>query len=226
MNPNWENLIENSKEQISRSNEKSILTRNDNRKIEGVIISAGVSSRMGKFKPLLKYHGETFLVGIINKLLKICNNVIVVTGFKFQKIESIVSENELNFKGRVKCIHNSSYEKGMFSSIVTGLKVIEEDSWTLYHLIDQPNLPVKFYEEFISQIDNSFDWIQPTFEAQKGHPILINKKVIKKILNSEIESNLRIISASDEIRKKYWDCGFSEILTDLDFPEDYKKISE
>ncbi|MFH1528500.1 MAG: NTP transferase domain-containing protein [Bacteroidota bacterium] len=37
-------------------------------KIHGLILSAGLSGRMGKFKPLLHYKGKSFIQNIVFKL--------------------------------------------------------------------------------------------------------------------------------------------------------------
>jgi len=194
--------------------------------INGLIVSAGFSSRMGKFKPLLNFQGKPFIINIVDKLLTVCDKVSVVTGFNHEEIEKLIEEKNAKYNKRVYCDHNSNYELGMFGSIKTGLNSIAESEWVLYHLVDQPNLPQQFYAEFISRIDNSFDWIQPTYQNQKGHPILFNKKVIKEILCADIKSNLRAVSSLERIKIKLWECNYNEILTDIDFPKDYKIISE
>ncbi len=49
----------------------------------------------------------------------------------------------------------------MFTSLQTGLTAAINSDWILYHFVDQPGLPNKFYQEFIKQIDDEHNWIQP-----------------------------------------------------------------
>ncbi|MCB0753616.1 MAG: nucleotidyltransferase family protein [Ignavibacteriae bacterium] len=193
-------------------------------KITGIIIAAGLSSRMGKFKPLLRYDGKTFLENIIDKLLLICDKIIIVTGHNADLIVNLVNQNYKNQK--VVCVNNSDYQSGMFSSLKVGVKSCINSNWILFHQVDQPNLPLKFYKEFTDKIEIKCDWIQPIFEGRKGHPILFNNNVIEKILDANNNSNLREISKSKEINQYFWECSFNEILTDLDTPNDFKKFTE
>ena len=112
----------------------------------------------------------------------------------------------------------------MFTSIKKGIESIKKNDWILFHQIDQPNLPQKFYFEFIEQIDNNHDWIQPQYKTKRGHPILFNQKIASMISAENAECNLREISNSLEIKKKYWQTSFSQILTDIDLPADITKL--
>ena len=68
------------------------------KKIFALILSAGLSGRMKMFKPLADYKGKTFLNNIIIKLDKICDEIIIVTGFNSDelKTETIKSLNDDN----------------------------------------------------------------------------------------------------------------------------------
>jgi putative endonuclease len=223
INPDWEDLLIKADLKISQSNEKCILLRNDNPHITGLIVSAGLSSRIGNFKPLIEYGGKTFLSNIIDKLLTVCDNVIVVIGHNADAIETLISNN-VNYQGRVNCVYNKEYEKGMFTSLQRGVQECTNTNWIVYHQVDQPNLPINFYKEFVNQIDDHFNWIQPVYNERKGHPILICNKIISEILVANYESNLREISLKKEFSKKLWDCKYEEIHTDIDTLKDLHKL--
>ncbi|MFZ1291388.1 MAG: nucleotidyltransferase family protein [Melioribacteraceae bacterium] len=219
INPYWEDLYQ----KISQSNEK-ILLRNDLVKnINGIIITAGLSTRMGKFKPLLKYNGRTFLENIICKLDLICNQIIIVTGFNSEKVTEIISAIEPKIKTKIVIVYNENYNDGMFSSLKVGIEHFNTN-WVIYHFVDQPNIPENIYLELSNQIDITYDWIQPINKGRKGHPIIFGKNVISKIKQSNFDSSLRIISQSNEIKKYFWECNFEEILSDIDTEQDYLKI--
>lgn len=187
--------------------------------ITGIILTAGLSSRMKDFKPLLKLsNGKSFIRSITEKLSSVCNEIILVTGFKENEIvnELKLMCKQINFR----TIHNSQYELGMFSSLKIGLEKSEGD-WFFYHFVDQPNLPFEFYKEIIMQIDNSSDWIQPIFNNRKGHPILFNERIKKIILDHSVKSSLREISKINSIRKKYFEYNSEIIFQDIDTKEDY-----
>lgn len=194
--------------------------------IYGIILSAGLSGRMGKFKPLLKYDGKSFVQNITEKLCTVCDRVIIVKGFNAEQIELEIKENlsEIHLP-KIKFVLNENYEAGMFTSLKTGLLNCPDADWVLYHFVDQPTLPLEFYTDFTEQIEDSYDWIQPVEDREKGHPILFGKRVIEKISAAPADSNLREITRTG-IKKKYWECGYKEIFDDIDNIEDYKNITK
>jgi len=192
------------------------------KRIYGVVISAGFSGRMGKFKPLLTYKGKSFIQNIVIKLNSVCDKTIIVTGFNKVEVEENVKE--LNLNSRIEFVFNSNYEKGMFTSLQTGLTAAINSDWILYHFVDQPGLPEKFYKEFIKQVDNEHNWIQPSIKKQSGHPILVHKSLFDLIINASAETSLREISKNSVVKKKFWDCEFEEIFQDIDTDEDYADL--
>ena len=56
--------------------------------ISGLLLSAGLSGRMGTSKALMPHHGLPFAVLIIKKLLLVCSEVSVVTGHESKKVET------------------------------------------------------------------------------------------------------------------------------------------
>ena len=86
-------------------------------------------------------------------------------------------------------------------------------------------MPVEFYKEFVEQIDEKYNWIQPKIKEQKGHPILIKRIIFQIISDAPLNSNLRTISNDPKVKKKFWECGYEEIFQDIDTEEDYSKLN-
>jgi len=193
-------------------------------RITGLIIAAGFSSRMGKFKPLLIYKNKSFLNNIVSKLDSICDEIVIVTGYNRDSIEREL--NSFQTTNKITTIFNENYQDGMFTSLQTGLRETASCDWVLYHFIDQPTLPNLFYKDFAAEVDNAFDWIQPRYKGRKGHPILLGEKVIKTILSSNPKSNLKQISEEHHFNKKYFDVKISSIFCDVDTKEDYETLIE
>ena len=144
------------------------------KRIYGIVISAGLSGRMGTFKPLLTYKGKSFIQNIILKLNSVCDNIIIVTGYRASDIE--VNINQISIEAPVKFTFNRNYEKGMFTSLKTGLSNVDKCDWVLYHFVDQPGLPQKFYPmNLLNKLIVNIIGYNHLLEKQNGHPILINK---------------------------------------------------
>jgi molybdenum cofactor cytidylyltransferase len=158
-------------------------------------------------------------------LLSVCDRVIVVTGFNRNEVEATIelAFHDGNLFPRVDLIYNPDFEKGMFSSLQAGVKAIKDSDWVLYHFVDQPFHEKKFYKDLTDQIDPEFDWIQPVYKGNEGHPVIFNNKVSDLIINSPVESMLRGISKLPMIKKEFWDCNYPKILKDYDTPDDLRK---
>jgi molybdenum cofactor cytidylyltransferase len=190
--------------------------------IYGIILSAGLSGRMKKFKPLLDFKGKSFIKNVVLKINSVCDKIIIVTGFKAKEVEENV--NQLNIHSKIEFVYNPEYKKGMFTSLQAGLLKANSCDWVLYHFVDQPGLPEKFYTNFIQQIDDLYNWIQPVIGKRRGHPILINKSMFDLIRNAPAESSLRKIAKKSVVKKKYWQCEFKEIFQDVDTEEDLSHL--
>ena len=200
-------------------------------KIEAIIISAGYSSRMNEFKPLMKFEGLPFILHVILKLSNCCEKVQVVTGYRSEDTEKGLTEwlhrspekawlekiggssaTWSDLSRKVKYIFNPDYDQGMFSSLKTGLFSCQGAEWILYHFVDQPHIPGEFYHSFIKQISDNFNWIQPCYQRRRGHPILFHQSLFSEILQADNSSSLYQISQNSTIKKKLWDCPFPQIL--------------
>lgn len=191
-------------------------------KVNGLLISAGLSGRMGEFKPLMLFDGESFITGITRKLLRFCNEVVVVSGFQNEKVESVINSQ---FQDRVSCAYNPHFEKGMFTSLKAGIDRLENSDWVLYHFVDQPFFTNEFYYELILHANNECDWVQPVCDGKEGHPVMFNRKVIELVKESSLDSNLRMIRDLPRVRKNYWNCHYPEVLVDFDTREDLERFN-
>ena len=178
---------------------------------------------MKKFKPFLSYKDKSFIQNIALKLDSVCDKIIIVTGYKESEVKENV--NQLNINSKIEFVFNPEYEKGMLTSLQAGLAKAKECDWILYHFVDQPGLPEVFYKEFVEQIDDKHNWIQPKIKEQKGHPILIKRNLFQIILNAPLISDLRDVTNDPKVNKKFWECGYTEIFQDVDTEEDYSKLN-
>ncbi len=196
-------------------------------KSTGLLIAAGLSSRMGKPKALLLQDDFPFAILILKKMSLVCDEIVVVLGHSAEHIKrelQVYIDKSDELKSRVKFVINNNFEKGMFTSLKCGLDEEINAEWILYHFVDQPGLPEEFYQGFTEQIENEYDWIQPTYKNEKGHPILLQKPIFNSILELPDHASLKEFSINNSLTKKFWDCNHKEILQDIDYPSDLKKL--
>ena len=90
-----------------------------------IVIAAGLSSRMGGFKPLMDVGGKPVLLRLLDTIYSAgIGRAVVVTGYGRKDIEAALAGHRGGDQSRmnVVTIFNSDYESGMFGSIQTGIR--------------------------------------------------------------------------------------------------------
>jgi molybdenum cofactor cytidylyltransferase len=181
-------------------------------KIEGVVLAAGLSTRVGENKLILDVEGKTVIERCILEMYDICSKIIVVGGHRVEDIEDILG----NYS-KVELIYNPNYLDGMFSSVKKGITNIKEERFFLipgdYAVVNK-----KTYEDML-KVDN--DIVIPMHNGRKGHPLLMKSYLIEELLEDIYCETLRdFISKKGFIPIIVKDPG---ILMDIDTMEDYRE---
>src|SRR5258708_5858294 len=144
----------------------------------GVILAAGASSRMGRDKALLPWHGGTFLSAAIEVLQSATELVIVVSG-----------ENEVNLQPIVDAqaafmVRNPNPEQGQFSSLQCGLREVlnRGRDAAIVTLVDRPAPRPQTVEHlkdvFLSSNDEIWA-VVPEYAGRHGHPIVVGRELME-----------------------------------------------
>lgn len=162
------------------------------RRIGGLILAAGLSSRMGDFKPLMPLRGKTLIENTIDSLL-LCgiHSVTVVLGYRGREVERVLRSRY--FGGTVTVVYNRDYAvTDMLASVKIGLAAMSEcDAFFLL----PGDMPVVAKETFLAvyrAMPESVPAIAfPTLEGYRKHPPLIDSRFIPEILRYEGQEGLR-----------------------------------
>ncbi|MCE5219884.1 MAG: nucleotidyltransferase family protein [Clostridium sp.] len=181
--------------------------------VDGVILAAGYSSRANTFKMELEIDKKAIIQRCIESLYDECNKIIVVSGYKHEKIEKLVQSYS-----KVQIIYNEEFHKGMFSSIKKGIQNVTAGRFLLtpgdYPLIS------KVVVKKILKEENEI--VIPSFNKKGGHPILLSSNFINEILREPEDSNLKIYLSKKQC--SYLNINDEGILLDVDTIKDYNYI--
>ncbi|WP_022667340.1 DVU_1551 family NTP transferase [Desulfospira joergensenii] len=190
--------------------------------LSAVIPAAGLSSRMHRYKPLLKLGDSTMAKQVITLFQQSkIKDIIVVTGHNREKIEPLILGTG------ARPVFNPDYKAGgMLSSIQAGVRALPDPCTGFFLLpVDIPSIRPPTVRKLIESFSQNPDRIIiPEFDSKPGHPPLIPGWVIPKILSLDPGSNLgRLLSALGSRQKKtrVHDRG---ILMDADTPEAYNLV--
>lgn len=182
-----------------------------------VIPAAGMSSRMGAFKPLLPCGGSTVIESAVSAALPFAKHVVVVLGNRAEELQRLLKER---FGSRVITTMNPDYRAtDMLRSVQTGLLALEDCDGFFLLPGDMPAVGEEVFSRLIGAFDGESRVLYPTFEGQKGHPPLIHASLIPQILSYRGDGGLRAVLR--EYTPSYVAIGDSGITVDLDTPEDY-----
>lgn len=189
-----------------------------------IVLAAGSSSRMGQSKQLLPINGEPLLVKVINEILvSKVDKTIVVLGAKQQEHHDIIKHLP------VYTTINQEWEKGMGSSIKTGLPELLSLEKTLDAVIitvcDQPYLTHQHIDKLIETYKRTpHKIIGSAYGNTIGVPALFDKDLFHKILLMRDDEGAKRLIYSEE--NKTTTIPFPKGNIDLDTPEDFKHFME
>ena len=186
-----------------------------------IILAAGYSSRMGKFKPLMNLCGRTPLQRCIDLFRNLgIEDIIVVTG----------CQNDLvgkEIKGKAAAVYNDKFDEGMFSSIKAGISKLPKYADAFFVLpSDIPSVKENTVKMLIQSFEESGDIIFPTFHNDTGHPVLISNSFSHEILFSNPKGGLRDILNLHKGKWKYAVTADRGILLDMDNADDFNLLCE
>ncbi|MBC8591498.1 nucleotidyltransferase family protein [Wansuia hejianensis] len=182
--------------------------------IEGIILAAGLSSRLNTNKLLLDIGGKSLIERVILGMYNTCHEILVIGGHRIEDIWMMTK----NYS-KVNLIYNENYLDGMFSSLKTGLK--HSHGKKIFIIPgDYPFISNDIYERMNNA---NGDIVIPTYHSMRGHPLLIDSRFKDEILFSNY-SSLR-----DFLKNKfitYIDVFDPSIIQDIDTMDDYYTILE
>jgi molybdenum cofactor cytidylyltransferase len=140
-----------------------------------IILAAGESRRMGTPKALLQFRGQTFLDGLIGKLQRHCQPVIVVLGHGAGAIR------EATTRGNPRFVINPDYALGMLTSLQCGLRAVpRESAHAVFTLVDHPNPAGPTLAAVVGAAEAPV--VIPRFAGRKGHPVRLSRNVMEELL--------------------------------------------
>jgi molybdenum cofactor cytidylyltransferase len=191
--------------------------------ISGVLLAAGESRRMGRFKQLLPLAGKTFVEHCVDNLLASeIDEVIVVTGHRDREVQDVLRDRPVRFA------FNADYMSGLSSSIKRGLEAIGESARSmLIALADQPLINPAIINQVVEKYRADGPLIVvPTYGGRNGHPIILDLRLREEILLMDPAVGLRQVVHAHADETARVEVASETVLLDCDLPEDYERMSK
>lgn len=190
-----------------------------------LILAAGLSSRMGRFKPLLPLGEISVLERVINTFRTVgVDEICVVVGHRAQALYPVLES------AGVTIAENPDYAEGMFTSIQAGLAQLAPCNHGVFILpVDIPLVrpaTLRLLLTAFSRQRPSDATIHPVFDGERGHPPLIPADLIPAIQSHDGTGGLRAILEAPGTRAVEVPVPDRFILLDMDHPEHYAAMKQ
>ena len=185
-------------------------------RVAAVIPAAGLSSRMGDFKPLLPFGGGTVLSSCAEALRAAgAEETVIVTGKRAADIEAAMPGAHF--------VHNPDFaETEMFDSLRLGLAALSETcEWVL---VTPGDVPAVSPETARAILYTEAEAARPLYRGTPGHPLLLRGALIPRLMDYGGEGGLR--GALDALGVSVLDVETDDrgAVLDADTPEEYRLL--
>ncbi len=200
-----------------------------------IILAAGSSSRFGKPKQLLDYHGKSFIRVVAETAIQAkLDPIVVVTGAEHDKISAVIQDLP------IQIVHNKNWEDGQSSSIQVGVEALTQPPLSLpdissksfgfigsavFLLADQPQVTPTVIRALVEEHARTLHpVIAPLVEDRRANPVLFDRVTFKAL--TELEGDIGGRGIFSKFSPKYIHWNDSGLLLDVDTPKAYKKLIE
>jgi molybdenum cofactor cytidylyltransferase len=179
--------------------------------VDCVVLAAGGSVRMGRWKPVLPFRDSTIVQTVVAAALGACSRVVLVTGYRGAELASLFRSDP-----RVLSVENAAWQQGMFSSIQAGVRHVRSRRFFVT-LGDMPWITVAVYRALFRQ--DEADVVFPSHDGVRGHPVLFHERVKEAIAAADSrDGSMRAIAESFHVDELAW--PDDAILRDIDTETD------
>lgn len=186
----------------------------------GIVLAAGLATRMGAFKQLLPLGKRCLIEGVVDQLCSRLERVVVVVGHRAAEVMEVLAGYP------VQCVFNPDYQLGMSTSVQCGLRSVGPAGAYLICLGDQPRLAAALDTLLGAASHSGKGILIPTYQGHRGHPLYIRSLYAEQIMALTPDQGLNTVTRAHSDDMLEVPVGDSGVLEDLDTPADYQQALE
>jgi molybdenum cofactor cytidylyltransferase len=187
-----------------------------------LLLAAGGSTRMGRPKQLLDYHGRPLLRHSVERALgSRCRPVIVVLGSDADACAAVLHGLP------VETVVNEDWMQGMGSSIRAGIAAVQARApaapAVVIALCDQPLISSAFLDQLVrTQIEQQAAMVAASYDDRPGVPALFAQSLFPRLALLDVQAGAKALlqAAGSELVT----IPAPQAAMDVDTPEDYARL--
>jgi molybdenum cofactor cytidylyltransferase len=214
-------LMEIASRPLPRALAKSV--NKQEKKIMGIILAAGNSTRMGKDNKLLKnIDGAPIIRNTVIEMLKSdLDSCSIVLGYQSDKVADVIKDLNVNL------VLNPLWKEGQASSLRAALNTLDSTySDLLIMLGDLPGIKSGhingIIEEHLSSENRRSKITIPSFKGEIGNPVIWGRSFFQDLSNLEGDVGGRALFGQHPAAINLKEMDDPSVVTDTDTPEDFE----
>ncbi|MDO5028085.1 MAG: nucleotidyltransferase family protein [Bacillota bacterium] len=186
-------------------------------KISGIIMAAGLSTRMGTNKLFLDFKGQDLYKHVLDLVGQLdLDQVILVSSY-----EEILKEGQAR---AFTCVYNPNNQEGKAASIRLGVGQADPDSALMFFVADQPLLGLETCQRLIRAFENKDLVTFPKTPKRKGSPVIFPKSYRQALLSLKKDQGGSAVFNDQDGQSVLVENP--EELWDIDSYDQYKSLKE
>lgn len=187
--------------------------------VDGIVLAAGASTRMGKSKALLEVDGSTFLERAVHLLREAgCRYVVAVVD------DDDWTERLADVSGAAVVINDQPGAE-QIDSLRLGIANLPEGGDGVIVLpVDFPRISAKTVAMLIEEFGRSDAAIlNPSHNGEAGHPVIFARRILPELLEPDLPDGARSVIEAHAGEARAIEVNDPGILIDIDTPADYEQ---
>ena len=187
-------------------------------KLGGVILAAGMSSRMKQFKPLMQVDGKSMIRHVVDLMHGAgAETVVVVTGHNRELIEAHLQDAGVLFAFNPDYAHTQQLE-----SLRIGLAALSGRADRI--LISPADVPLVSPKTVRALLALKGDFVRPMYHGEAGHPVVLDAALIPMLMTYSGPGGLRGAVENSPCTLTELNVTDQATVLDNDTPEDFERL--
>jgi len=189
--------------------------------IAAVVLAAGASTRFGRSKQLLDWHGKPLVAHVADVALEAgLDPVIVVLGCDAEQVYPVLEDRP------VEKLINWRWEEGMSTSVQTGLSAVPPHiEGALFLQCDQPLIRPDLLRRLVTRFRETRSAIvHPAHGDQRGTPVLFPRRFFAELARVGGDQGGRVLIKRHPGEAITVPVDDPDVFIDVDTPTDYVEL--
>ena len=189
--------------------------------LAGVILAAGLSSRMRELKPLLPLDGVPAVVRVAAAYRSVGLEAVVVLGFGAERVAPLLDRHGVRY------VVNHDFEDGMYSSVRCGVRALPANVRAFFvHPVDCALVRGETLGFLARSAGTPAATILfPVHGTERGHPPLVPASLRAAILTQNPDGGLNELLSRAAPSARDVEVDDPNILLDMDDAADYERLA-